>query len=147
MAVDEVWLMVRRNKNITTILVTYCKAYMKLHNTIVCFGHLMWKANSLEKTLMLGKIEGRKRRGWQRMRCLDGITDSMDMRLSVLQETVKDREAWGAPVHGVARTQTWISDWTTTEICSDNCVCVSLSVKSYVNKCRSKIFSAVLVLL
>ena len=147
MAVDEVWLMVRRNKNIRTILVTYCKAYMKLHNTIVCFGHLMWRANSLEKTLMLGKIEGRKRRGWQRMRCLDGITDSMDMRLSILQEIVKDREAWGAPVHGVARTQTWISNWTTTEICSDNCVCVSLSVKSYVNKCRSNIFSAVLVLL
>ena len=80
------------------------------------FDHLMPRANSLEKTLMLGKMEGRRRREWQRTRWLDGITDSRDMSLSKLQETVEDRAALCAAVRGITKTRTWLSDWTTASL-------------------------------
>ena len=84
----------------------YPLAGLMLKLKLQYFGHLLQRANSLEKTLMLGKIEGRKRRGWLRMRWLDGIIDTMDMSLSKLQEMVKNREAWRAAFHGVAKIQT-----------------------------------------
>ena len=105
-------------KEITSILKEISPEYslegLMLKLELQYCGHLMRRADSFEKTLMLGKIEREMRRGWQRMRWLDGITDLMDTRMSKLRETVKDREVWCAAVHEVAKRWTWLSDWITT---------------------------------
>ena len=105
------WTARRSNQSIVKEISPGCSLErLMLKLKLQYFGHLMRRVDSLEKTLMLGGIRGRRRRGWQRMRWLDGITDSMDMSLSKLQDLVTEREAWHAAIHGVSRTQ--LSDWT-----------------------------------